>query len=167
MAVIKEFECLLHGTFEGSHAICPEFGCESKAVTQVFLTPVGIGTNFRKRFDAGMRKSADMYQISDWKSSKEGDTSFAGRAPLGQELLWGDSCKKVMGRSFAELTGLAQKPLIVDKRDGSGQVRLDRNNGLREAATEAGITRRRLPKAGEVTAEPTAAAKAQAQSLTV
>jgi hypothetical protein len=168
VSVIKEFECILHGPFEGSHPICPENGCESASVTQVFLTPVTIGSSFRKRFDAGMRKSADMYQIDDWKSAKAGDTSFAGRAPVGQELLWGDGCKKVMGRSFAELTGLAQKPLVVDKRDGSGQLRLDRNNGMREAATEAGITRRRLPKAGEVTAfKGEKGADTKAQALTV
>jgi hypothetical protein len=167
MAVIKEFECIFHGNFEGSHPICPENGCLSEAVTQVFLTPVTIGSQFRKRFDAGMRKSAEMYQIDDWKSAKAGDTSFAGRAPVGQELLWGDGCKKVMGRSFAELTGLAAKPLVVEKRDG-GQIRLERNNGMREAATEAGITARRLPKAGEVTAfKGEKGAQGKAQALTV
>lgn len=165
---MKEWNCLEHGPFDCTHAICPEPGCDSEHITQEFRTPVGIGTDFRRRFDAGMRKSADMMQINDWKSAKAGDTSFAGRADpaLGQKLLWGDESKKVIGHSFAELTQIAQKPLAVKARDGSEKV-LTRNNGMAEAATAAGLTRRRLPQAHEVTAakaEP--ASKDRAQALT-
>jgi len=56
--------------------------------------------------------------------------------------------------------------LVIEKRDGSGTLRLDRNNAMREAATEAGITRRRLPKAGEVAAD-VATPREKAQALTV
>jgi hypothetical protein len=149
---MKEWNCLEHGEFVGTHPICPGNRCRSKFVTQEFRTPVGIGTDFRKRFDAGMRKSADMYQIDDFKSAKAGDTSFAGRAAPGSpQVLWGDESKKALGHSFAELTAIAAKPLSVKKRDGE-VLTLTRNNAMREAATSIGITQRRLPKAHEVTA---------------
>jgi hypothetical protein len=163
---MREWTCLEHGEFDGTHAICPAFGCDSEHVSQEFRTPIGIGTDFRKRFDQGMRKSADMYGASDWKSAKAGDTSFEGRADpaLGQKLLWGDECKKVMGHSFSELAQVASKPLLGQ----GGEVILKHNNGMREAATVAGITRRRLPQVHEVSAhkgEP--GAKERAQALTV
>jgi hypothetical protein len=146
MAVMREWLCLEHGEFDGTHPICPSYGCDSAHVSQEFRTPVTIGSEFRKRHEQGMRKSAEMYKIDDFKSARPGETSFAGRAPAGQELLWGDDCKKVLGHNFAELTQVAAKPLIVPKRDGS-VARLDRNNGMRDAATEVGITRRRVPAA--------------------
>jgi len=167
--MIREFACLEHGPFEGSHAICPAYGCDSRAVSQEFRTAPKIGSALTRRTDAGLRKSAEMYGINNWKSgAREGDMSFAGHADkaLGMEVLWGNEVQKKMGRSFTELSGLAQKPLVVPKRDGSGVLRLDRNNAMREAATEAGITRRRLPKAAEVSGAPDTP-KARAQALTV
>ena len=163
---MREWSCLEHGEFDGTHPICPSYGCDSEHVNQEFRTPVGIGTDFRKHFDAGMRKSADMYGASDWKSAKAGDTSFEGRADptIGTKVLWGDESKKVLGHSFSELTQIAAKPLT----GAGGEVILKHNNGMREAATIAGITRRRLPQAHEVSAHKgDAGAKAQAQALTV
>jgi hypothetical protein len=167
MAVMREWNCIEHGAFDGTHPICPGNGCASKHVTQEFRTPVGIGTDFKRRFDAGIRKSSEMYQISDFKSAKAGDVSFAGRtAPGGEKLLWGDDCKKVMGRSFAELTQVAQKPLTVKARNGEN-LTLTKNNGMRDAATAAGITQRRLPQAHEVTAHRAEkGAKEKAVSIT-
>jgi hypothetical protein len=163
---MKEWSCFEHGPFDGTHSICPSYGCDSAHVTQEFRTPIGIGTDFRKRFDAGMRKSADMYQTNNWKSAKAGDTSFEGRADptLGQKLLWGDESKKVLGRSFSELTQIASKPLL----GAGGEVIMTRNNGMQEAANVAGITRRRIPQAHEVSAhrgDPQA--KERATALTV
>jgi len=148
MAAIKEWVCVEHGEFEASHAICPAFGCASEFVTQEFRTAVTIGTKFKKDFDAGVRKSADMMGTTRLKTAKEGEASFKGRAENGQELLWGDQCKKVI----AELSQVAQLPTAYKKRDGSSIV-LTRNNGMREAATELGVTGRRIPRAGEATGE--------------
>lgn len=151
---MKEWVCLEHGEFVGTHGICPGNGCDSAGVTQEFRTPVGIGTAFRKNFDQGMRKSADMYSTSNWKSAQAGDTSFVGRADpaVGTQVLWGDESKKVLGHSFSELTQIAAKPLSIKRRDGS-EATLTRNNGMREAATEVGITRRPLPQAHEATGD--------------
>jgi hypothetical protein len=60
-----------------------------------------------------------------------------------------------MGRSFAELTSAAAKPLVIQKKDG-GEVRHTRNNALADAATTAGITQRRLPPIAELSREPIA-----------
>lgn len=156
MAVIKEFNCIEHGEFDGTHPICPSHGCDSKHVAQEFRTPVGIGTQAKKRFDAGIRRSSDMMHISNFRTAREGETAHGGNVgkELGMELLWGNDINKKMNRPLANMIGEAQKPLVVPKRDGSGLLRLDRNNAMREAATEAGITRRRLPKAGELSYVP-------------
>ena len=165
MSVMREWSCLEHGPFEGTHAICPGYGCDSRAVTQEFRTPVTIGSQFRKRHEAGMRKSADMMQISDWKSAKAGDTSFAGRADpaIGTEVLWGDASKKVLGHSFSELTQIAAKPLTGK----GGEVIMSRNNGMQEAANSTGITQRRLPQAHEVTGARGDKGAQAAKALTV
>jgi hypothetical protein len=110
-----------------------------------------------------------MYGNANWRSARDGEASFGGNAKtaLGQEVLWGSDVQKKMGRSFAELTGIAQKPLVVNKRDGSGQLRLDRNNAMREAATEYGITKRAYVRAGgDVTGDPSTPKEA-AKALTV
>ena len=148
MAVIKEWVCVEHGEFTGSHPICPNFGCTSDHVTQEFRTAPGFRSDYTKRTDAGLRKSAEMYGINNFKSGKAGDTSFAGRADptTGSRLLWGDESKQVLGHSFAELSSKAQKPLEVP----GTSLKLTENNGMREAAREAGITRRKIPRAGEV-----------------
>lgn len=166
--MIKEWACLEHGAFEGSHAICPEYGCNSAHVSQEFRTPVGIRSSATRRTDAGIRKSVDMYRLGDVRSARDGEASYGGDKgkELGMEVLWGSDVQKKMGRSFAELTGIAQKPLEVKKRDGSGTLRLDRNNAMREAATELGITRRRVPHAAEVSGDKQTAKEA-AKALTV
>lgn len=167
--MIKEWACLEHGAFEGSHAICPAYGCDSRAVTQEFRTPVGIRHATTSRTDAGIRKSVDMYRLGNVRSAREGEASYGGDRgkELGMEVLWGGDVQKKMGRSFAELTGIAQQPLVVPKRDGSGSLRLDKNNGMREAATEYGITRRTgAPRAAEVAGDKQTAKEA-AHALTV
>ena len=165
MAVLKEFSCIEHGPFEGSHPICPASGCDSSAVSQEFRTAPTIGSGFVKRFDAGIRKSSDMMGGKNFRTARAGEAAYGGDAAkeTGLGVLWGDESRKVLGRSFAELTQVAAKPLEVRKRDGSGTIRMDRNNGMREAVAATGLTGRRLPRAADVTAEPSA--KAQAQAL--
>lgn len=152
LGVIKEFRCLDHGEFEASHAICPALGCDSRMVVREFRTAPKVGTQFVKRFDAGIKHSADMYRISDFRSAREGEAAYGGNVKdvNGNGVLWGDQCRKVLGRSFSELSQIAQKPLVVERRDGSGAVTLTRNNALADAAESAGLTGRRLAKPGEL-----------------
>lgn len=159
MAVLKEWRCAIHGDFDSTHPLCPNFGCESEQVERIFKTPVGTRSDATRRFDAGIRKSADMMGISNFKSAKGGDTSFAGRAAeenetIGSRVLWGDEIAKPvnqggLGVPFNQLTMQAQQPLVVNRADGS-QVSLTSNNAMAEAATEMGVTARRIPKAAEI-----------------
>src|ERR1700678_2039609 len=155
MAVVKEFWCADHGDFDRSHPICPTFGCDSKHVTRVFRTAPGIVSSRTRRTDAGIRKSADMYHINNFRSAQAGEPSFGGEAAkaAGTELLWGDQAvrKAFGGKSIGDLSGMAAQPLNVKNRDTGEALPSPRNIGIVDAAEEAGVTRRRLPKAGEVT----------------
>lgn len=164
MAVMKEWNCLEHGEFESTHAICPASGCESRAVKQEFRTPPTIRSGTMKRFDAGIRRSSDMMGGKNFRTAKAGEASFGGDAGKenGMQVLWGDESRKVLGQSFAQLSANAHKPLVVPKRDGSGNLVLEKNNAMREAATEMGITRRRLPQAAEVRTDKESQGKAKA-----
>jgi hypothetical protein len=147
MSVMKEWRCKVHGNFEGSHPICPEMGCISLSVERVFLTPVSISQGKYARFDKGLRKTAEMLDIPNWKTARAGETAFAGRAPLGQELLWGKDVEKVMGTPFASQVQAANQPLHIAGRDPATDPYLTINRGIQVAATEMGLTGSRLPKA--------------------
>ena len=155
MAVMKEWSCLEHGEFERTHPICPAHGCKSKFVTQEFRTAPMIRSGAMKRFDAGIKKSADMMRINNFRTARAGEAAFGGEAAkaAGTELLWGDASKKVLGQNFAQMIAQAARPLEVKNKAGE-TLRITENNGMREAATEAGITRRSVPRAGEVAVEP-------------
>lgn len=150
MAVMKEWRCAQHGDFPGTHPICPTLGCRSQKVERVFLTPPRIGNANHRRFDQGMRDSADRMGIGNFKDARPGESSFAGRgAELGTEVLWGNDVKKHMGMSFDQLSNQAAAPFTVNRADGSTAT-LTENNALKQVAVESGITMNRIPKA-EVT----------------
>jgi hypothetical protein len=121
-------------------------GCQSLKVDRVFLTPPKIGNVQHKRFDAGMRNSADRMGIGNFADARPGETSFTGRGELGTELLWGNDVQKNMGMSFDQLSTQAAAPLTVQRRDGSTETLTD-NNALRQVALESGITMNRIPSA--------------------
>ena len=137
-------------------------GCLSENVTREFRTPVSLSKGQYNRFDRGLRKTADMMGVSNWKTARPGESSFAGRgvdAPLGTEVLWGNEVAKhpaMGGRSFAALTAEAARPLDTSQLSLSPEkaavdpfVRV--NSGMRAAATTLGVTRKSLPPA-EITA---------------
>ena len=147
MAIMKEWRCAAHGTFEGTHPICPAMGCESADVQRVFLTPVSISKGQYRQHEAGLRRSADVMGITDWKTAREGETGFHGRSvdsAIGSKVLWGDEVGKTMGRPMMEQVQAAQQPLALD-RPGDPFVTV--NSGMRAAANTVGITQRRLPQA--------------------
>jgi len=166
MAVLKEWECIEHGTFEGTHPICPAMGCRSESVERVFLTAPVIKHDKTKRFDLGIRKTADSLQTTNLKSARPGEVSFGGRAEpkSGMQLLWGDETKQALGKSFAEMTQAAHKPLTITRPDGK-VITDTRNNGMRAIANETKITQRVLPRAVEVAvADKSDTAKAKAMT---
>ena len=94
--ILNDYKCPRHGIFEGSHPICPEFGCNSQGVEKVFLK-VNVKSAMTARADAGFKKSAEIYQQTDWKTAKEGELAKANnRADL---VKWGDEGAKFLGKS--------------------------------------------------------------------
>ena len=163
MSIMKEWKCALHGAFDGTHPICPEMGCMSEHVEREFRTAPAYHNGLTARTDRGLRKSADMMGISNWKSARMGESSFAGRgvdAPLGTEVLWGNEVAKhpaMAGRSFAQLATAAAQPLDarqlgITPEKAAVDPYLTKNNGMRAAATTLGVTKRALPPA-EITGQ--------------
>lgn len=97
--MLNDYECPRHGTFEASHAICPCMGCDSEGVKKVFLKAPKVKSDSTKRFDAGMRQSAEMYNQSDWKTAREGESAKANNRAA--ELLWGDDAVNKLGNAVA------------------------------------------------------------------
>jgi hypothetical protein len=144
LGVLKEWSCLEHGEFESSHPICPEHGCKSKFVQRVFLTAPKIRSRMVTQFDRGIKRTADLMKLRDLKTARAGEMAHPGvEAPVGSKVLWGDECRQVFGRGFGELMGVAQKPLSVQTRGGE-TLTLNRNNGMADAATDAGLTQARF-----------------------
>ena len=146
MAVMKEFKCKKHGSFEGTHPICPQMGCDSEHVEREFRTPVSVSQGKYQRFDAGLRKTSEMMDIPNWKTARAGEVGFHGRAPIGQEVLWGDDVKNVMGKPFAQMTQEAGASLNVPGKDANDPY-VTHNNGLRAVANTTPIFNAPLPKA--------------------
>lgn len=146
MSVLKEFRCKKHGNFESSHPICPALGCRSDKVERVFLTPVGIKSEFVSRHESGIKRLAAAYGQSDFKTARAGEASI--KHPIGSEILWGDDIRKKMGMDLGALTAQTARPFVVERQDGSRETV---PHGMRLAATELGLTQRVLPPAGELT----------------
>ena len=138
MAIIKEWLCVEHGPFEGSHPICPGNGCESDMVTRAFYTAPGIRSDFMKNLDAGIKKSADGLNLTDLRSAKAYEAAHGGSNPNG--VLWGNDATKFLGKAPAD----AVQPFSYQFKDG--KVWND-TGGMRQAANEAGITKSVLPRA--------------------
>ena len=139
-----DWRCPKHGTFERAHPICPGNGCDSADVVKVFLKPPGSRSDSTKRFDAGIRKSAEMMNLSNFRSAKAGESS---KVPLqGAQVLWGNDVNKAMPNGMGAMTQMAAKQANTVFKTTQGAVTLP-NNGMRQAATETGITKRPLPRA--------------------
>lgn len=79
--VIKEWKCEAHGYFEGTEPVCPQ-GCTS--VMQVHLTPIAIKSDKTKHNDSTLKQLALDYNMSDIKSTREGEAQpprFANQQP--------------------------------------------------------------------------------------
>ena len=143
--VIKEWRCKKHGTFDSSHPICPALGCKSDKVERVFLTPVGIKSEFVSRHEQGIKRLAAAYGQSDFKTARAGEASI--KHPVGQELLWGANIQKTLGMDMNALVARTAQPFTVEKADGSRETV---PHGMRLAA-DLGIQQRVVPPAGELT----------------
>lgn len=138
-----DWRCPKHGTFERSHPICPGNGCDSADVVKVFLKAPGARSDSTRRFDAGIRKSAEMMNLSNFRSAKAGESS---KIPMQQQVLWGNEVNKALPNGMGAMTQMAAKQANTVFKTTQGDVRLP-NNGMRQAANETKITSRPLPAA--------------------
>lgn len=104
--ILFDWKCPRHGVFESSHPICDALGCDSEGVVKVFLKAPGLRSETMKRFDAGIRRSSDMMNISNFRSAKAGEAAYGGDA--AKNLLWGRDAEKFTGKTFAELQTIAR-----------------------------------------------------------
>lgn len=145
MPIFKEWNCAKHGQFVATHPICPAMGCRSQTVTRAFLTAPGVVSSATKRFDAGLKKTAQIYKMSDLKSARPGESQSNG----GEGVLWGTAAEKALGRPLHTGSPVFRQQLA------DGRVWEDRG-GMREAAADFGIdqtTPRDTLSRSEVTAE--------------
>lgn len=139
--IIKEFKCPIHGSFEGSHPICPAFGCESEGVEREFKTPPSINTGMVAMRDASLRRTAEVYGFSDM-SNKDG-SSVASNQQSGREAIWG--AEGIGEQGYSKMLAQAATPITV-------KGKTDKNRGMQLASeltgTFGGTT---VPVAGEYT----------------
>jgi len=151
MPVIHEWECKEHGTFEGSHPICPNWGCKSDKVTKVFLTPRGIMSGTTKATDASVRRTAEQYGQSDFKSAKrEGDSSKAGNQ--GDQVLWGNAGAQFLQKPLTQAAAPASFN-ITNQETGRKEVWKD-YGGLPTVANESTMLNSTRPPFKDVTVAP-------------
>lgn len=99
--MLNDYSCPRHGVFEGSHPICPAMGCNSEGVSKVFLKAPGIRSDYTRRFDEGMKRNAEVYKQTDWKSAEEGENAKANNR--ADELLWGERANAMLGGNAVQL----------------------------------------------------------------
>jgi hypothetical protein len=132
MAVIKEWSCAKHGEFEGSHAICPFQPCDSAEVMQEFRTAPKIRSQMVSRHEQGLKRSAEIYGLSDFRTCREGEVSKPPHeSEYGTNLMWGAESREKLGPQFS--------PVLPD---GGQRAQLGGlgNNGMAAAAEAVGIT---------------------------
>lgn len=149
MGVIHEWFCADHGEFEGTHAICPCFGCDSSDVVKEHRTPIGMKSDSTKRFDAGIRETARSYGQSDFKSAtREGDSSKAHNQAA--QVLWGDAGAKLLGKPLTQAAAPAQFQ-ITNQETGKPEVWTDRGGVPNVIGTKESPFNQVTPKVVEKT----------------
>lgn len=94
--MLNDYKCPRHGLFEASHPICGAMGCDSEGVEKVFLKAPGTKSDYTKRFDAGIKKSAAAYGQTNFLSAREGEVAKANNR--ASELKWGNDAASFLGQ---------------------------------------------------------------------
>jgi hypothetical protein len=145
MPIIHEWFCADHGAFEGSHGICPHFGCASREVIKEFRTPRGLKSHATKRFDAGIARTAEAYGQSNFRSAnREGDTS---KVIADGPVLWGDAGSKFLGKPLTQAAAPAQFE-VTNQQTGKKEKWTD-YGGVPTLAKESTQLNKVTPKAVE------------------
>jgi len=84
MAVLHDYKCLAHGYFEAWEPRC-KHGCEGESIVKVFLQPVGMRSDSTRHADTTLKGLASEYNMTDIKSTREGEAQPARFAPAQQQ----------------------------------------------------------------------------------
>ena len=141
--IIKEWKCALHGSFEGSHPICPHFGCESDDVEREFKTPISIKSDLTKFTDAGLQKTADVYGLSDMRNTD--GSSVRSNIPIEQQAVWGNA----NGVQFESMMAKAQQDIVI-KRENKPDL-IAHNSGMVATSQATGNFGGRVVPPAEIT----------------
>jgi hypothetical protein len=109
-----DWQCALHGLFEGSHPICPRLGCESAEVTKVWIKPPGVLSVKTKFQDKSLRDIAQTYGLSDLRKPVEGEAQK--QAP---GLLWGRAGAAKIGMDWDKTVAAASASPQVQGPNGA------------------------------------------------
>lgn len=82
---LYDWQCPIHGDFEGSHAICPEMGCLNEDIIKVYRKAPGIVTARTRRVDRTVRQLASEHGLSDL-NNRHGQAA----ARPADSMLWGN-----------------------------------------------------------------------------
>jgi hypothetical protein len=134
--ILKEWKCPVHGSFEGSHPICPAMGCDSENVEREYLTAPGFKSDTTKLTDSGFRRTAEVYGLSDM-NNKDGQPV----AGSGGQALWGSDNIS----NYVQMLEQAKTPMTVNGKT-------DNNRGMQAAAEGTrNFGGHIVPPAGEIT----------------
>lgn len=144
LGVLHDWFCADHGDFEGSHPICPAFGCDSHEVIKVYRKAPAFHDGATGRTDAGLRQTADSFGLSNLRSAREGEVT---RPPHKStlEVLWGADAAPTVANA------LQAGPAVFNVKGDDGQQRtvVDKG-GMHTVAATLGEPGKVLP-AAEVT----------------
>ena len=93
MAVLREWKCPKHGTFESDYPICNGNGCDSSKVVQVFLTAPSFKSSRTKGIDKTLKDVAAHHGLTDM-SNRDGKALKGGN---GGGAIWGQAADKTIG----------------------------------------------------------------------
>lgn len=97
MALMKEYTCLGHGTFESTKPVCPS-GCNT--VNRIFLTAPGIGSQRTRHIDRTLTEIAKDMGVTNM-SNRNGSVANSRPVPMGDKNPSGD--KNPLYAGFAPL----------------------------------------------------------------
>ena len=133
--VLKDYHCTEHGYFEGWEDRCPMKGCHGD-VSVVFLRPVAIKSERTKRSDAALEGMAKEFQMTDIKSTREGENQS------GFFTRKNKTSKKQLEKEAKEAAERPREPRAGDAAIWGGDSRFSmssllRGNAIRPIRDEA------------------------------
>jgi len=121
MSVLHDYLCASHGLFESYEAQCPIKFCTAE-LNMVFLKPVSLKSDKTKQADRNLRGLAQDFQMTDIKSTREGDTQSGyhhhqvpaepqeREARPGDAAIWGGNFQNI--NMQAALAGQVAKSVL-------------------------------------------------------